>query len=187
MTDNTLIIAAVVVIAVVVALALAWTLSANRRRERLRNRFGPEYDRMVQDTGSEARAEAALAAREKRVSSYHIRDLAPEERGRYSEGWRRVQGMFVDDPGGAVTEADQLVNEVMNTRGYPMADFDRRAEDLTVTHANVVNHYRSARDIAGRHSRKQASTEDLRQALVHYRELFADLLGERDGNLRRTA
>jgi len=187
MTNETLILAAVVLAAAVVAIALAWTFSARRRRERLRRKYGPEYERTVKDAGSEARAEALLREREKRVASYHIRELNAEERGRYSEAWRRVQAMFVDDPGGAATEADMLVTDVMRTRGYPMADFDTRAEDLTVDHANVVHHYRHAREIAGRHARKQASTEDLRQALVHYRELFADLLGERDRNLRRTA
>jgi hypothetical protein len=177
MTTNTLILIAIVVVGVVALGLLAWMYSARRRRERLRSQFGPEYQRTVQDVGSEARAEAVLTEREKRVSAYHIRDLNPEERGRFSESWRRVQAMFVDDPSTAVTEADMLVTEVMTARGYPMADFDHRAEDLTVEHGNVVHHYRQARDIASRHTRHQASTEDLRQALVHYRELFTDLLG----------
>lgn len=186
MTTETIIIVAVVVAVAVIALALAWTYSAKRRRERLRSQFGPEYERTVQAAGSEARAEEVLAEREKRVASYHIRELSGEERGRYSEAWRRVQAQFVDDPSAAVTEADLLVNDVMNTRGYPMSDFDRRAEDLTVGHGNVVHHYREARAIAGRHARKEASTEDLRQALVHYRELFAELLHD-PKQLRRSA
>ncbi|HTI38165.1 MAG TPA: hypothetical protein VL484_11420 [Vicinamibacterales bacterium] len=168
----------IVAVAVVIAvLAIVWMYGQRHRRQRLRTRFGSEYDRTVQAVGTTGRAEAVLAEREKRVSSYHIRPLIDEERGRYSEAWRRVQARFVDDPAGAVTDGDLLVNEVMTARGYPMADFDRRAEDLTVEHANVVNHYRAARAIAGRHSRHEATTEDLRQALVHYRELFADLLG----------
>jgi hypothetical protein len=176
MTTETMIIVAVVV--VIAVLALAWAYTARQRRERLRTRFGPEYERTIHDVGSAQKAEAMLDERARRVSKYHIRDLKHDERARFSEAWRRVQGKFVDDPAAAVTEADMLVTDVMTTRGYPMADFDRRTEDLTVDHATVVDHYRSAHDIAVRHSRGAASTEDLRQALVHYRELFADLLNE---------
>jgi len=182
--DNRTLIIVAVAIAVAIA-ALAWLYLARQRRERLRARFGPEYDRAVRDVGAE-RAEAVLTERAKRVSSYHIRELNAEERGRFSEAWRRVQARFVDDPAAAVTEADLLVNDLMTTRGYPMGDFDRRAEDLTVDHADVVSNYRQARDIAARHARKEASTEDLRQALVHYRALFADLLGTRE-HMRRSA
>jgi hypothetical protein len=172
-----------VILAIAVAIgviAIAWVYMTKHRRERLRARFGPEYERALQDTGSERRTEAVLASREQRVSKYHIRALSAEERAKFSEAWNRVQALFVDDPAGAVTEGDRLVNEVMTTRGYPMSDFDRRAEDLTVEHAAVVHHYRAAREIAARHSRHEASTEDLRQALVHYRELFADLLDIRN-------
>jgi hypothetical protein len=176
MTTETLIVLGVLV--VVAVLALGWVFMARQRRERLRAKFGPEYDRTVHETGSTQKAEAVLNERAKRVSTYHIRDLNKDERARFSESWRRVQAKFVDDPAAAVTEADLLVTEVMTTRGYPMSDFDRRAEDLTVDHAHVVDHYRRARDIAVRHSRHEASTEDLRQALVHYRVLFADLLNE---------
>jgi hypothetical protein len=173
-TNPTLLIVAVVV--VIVALALIWVYVQRQRHARLRERFGPEYERTVQAVGTTGRAEAVLVEREKRVSSYHIRKLNDEERRRYVEAWRRVQTRFVDDPGGAVTEADRLVTEVMTSRGYPMADFDRRAEDLTVDHANVVHHYHAAREIAARHARGAASTEELRQGLVHYRELFTELL-----------
>jgi hypothetical protein len=176
MTTETMIVVAVVVVLAVVA--LAWVYTTRQRRERLRTRFGPEYERTVHDVGSEEKAEAVLHERARRVSKYHIRDLKHDERTHFSESWRRVQARFVDDPAAAVTEADLLVTEVMTARGYPMADFDRRAEDLTVDHPHVVDHYRSARDIAVRHSRGAASTEDLRQALVHYRELFSDLLHE---------
>jgi hypothetical protein len=183
-TNTTAVLMAVVV--VIAALAVAWLLTQRRKRELLRQRFGPEYDRTVQAVGTTGRAEAVLEERAKRVLTYHIRALDTDEGRRFSEAWRRVQAKFVDDPAAAVTDADLLVNEVMTARGYPMSDFDRRVEDLTVDHANVVHHYRAAREIAVRHARKAASTEELRQALVHYRELFADLLGE-SATVRRTA
>jgi hypothetical protein len=184
LTNETMVIVAVVV--VIAALALAWGFAQRQRRLRLRERFGPEYDRTVAAVGTAGRAEAVLAEREHRVASYHLKKLDDVDRGRYMEAWRRLQARFVDDPDGAVTEGDVLVNEVMTARGYPMGDFDRRTEDLTVDHANVVHHYRAAREIASRHARRSASTEELRQALVHYRELFADLLGV-DDPVRRTA
>lgn len=184
MTNTTwVIVAAVVVIA---ALAVAWLYAQRRRRAVLRERFGPEYDRTVQAVGTTGRAEAVLEDRAARVARYHIRELTPEESRRFSEAWQAVQAKFVDDPSGATTEADALVTQVMTARGYPMAEWDRRVEDLTVDHANVVHHYRAAREIAERHARRAASTEDLRQALVHYRELFADLLGLH-GSARRSA
>lgn len=184
MTNTTwVIVAAVVVIA---ALAVAWLYAQRRRRAVLRERFGPEYDRTVQAVGTTGRAEAVLEERAARVAQYHIRELDAEESRRFSDAWRAVQAKFVDDPSAAATEADALVTQVMTARGYPMADWDRRVEDLTVEHANVVHHYRAASEIAQRHARRAASTEELRQALVHYRELFADLLGLH-GNARRTA
>ena len=177
MTTETLIVLGVLV--VIAVLALGWVYMARQRRQRLRATFGPEYERTVHDVGSEQKAEALLQERAKRVSKYHIRDLSHDERTGFSESWRRVQAKFVDDPAAAVTEGDLLVTEVMTARGYPMSDFDRRAEDLAVDHGHVVDHYRKAREIAVRHARQEASTEDLRQALVHYRELFADLLNDR--------
>ena len=174
MTTSELVIVTVVV--AIAAFAVVWMYGARRRRDRLRSRFGPEYERTLHNVGSPRRAEAVLAEREKRVTSYHIRELTAEERNRFAEAWRVTQAKFVDDPAAAVSEADLLVTEVMTARGYPMSDFDGRAEDLSVDHGTVVHHYRQARDIAVRHSRNAASTEDLRQALVHYRELFADLL-----------
>lgn len=184
MTNATLMILAIAV--AIAVLAVAWVYTTSRRRQRLRARFGPEYERALHDTGSERRTEAVLADREHRVSKYHIRALTAEEKAKFSDAWNRVQATFVDDPAAAVTEGDMLVNDVMTARGYPMSDFDRRAEDLTVDHGAVVHHYRAARDIAARHSRHEASTEDLRQALVHYRQLFADLLDVRNP-ARRTA
>ncbi len=177
------------IVLVIAAIAVAWLFTQRQRRAHLRERFGPEYDRTVQAVGTTGRAETVLEEREKRVSKYPIRSLAEPERARFSDSWRKIQAKFVDDPAAAVTEADVLVNELMTTRGYPMQDFDRRVEDLTVEHGNVVHHYRAAGEIASRHARRAASTEELRQALVHYRELFADLLGERPNvpNVRRSA
>lgn len=185
--DSTTVIV-VVVVAIIVALAVAWLVRQRRRQSHLRKQFGPEYDRTVAAVGTGGKAAAVLEQREKRVSTYHIRPLTEDERRRFSEAWQRTQAKFVDDPASAVTEADALVTEVMTARGYPMADFDRRAEDLTVEHATVVQHYRAARDIVARHARGEANTEDLRQALVHYRALFADLLnGRSEAEARRSA
>jgi hypothetical protein len=164
---------AVVVIAAVVA---GWYVWRRRRSDQLRERFGSEYERTVKTTGDVRKAEASLAAREKRVERLHIRALTPEESARFSEAWRQVQARFVDDPQAAVTEADRLVGEVMTARGYPVGDFDRRVEDISVDHPDVVMNYRAARDIAVQHSQGRANTEDLRQAMVHYRALFRDLL-----------
>jgi hypothetical protein len=119
------------------------------------------------------------------VSQYRIRALTSEESHRFGEAWRRLQETFVDDPPAAVTEADVLMTELMTARGYPTTDFEKRVEDLSVAHANVIQHYREARLIADRHKRKAASTEDLRQALVHYRALFDDLLEVREPERRR--
>jgi hypothetical protein len=184
MTNSTLLIVAGVV--VIAALALAWWYAQRRRHVVLQERFGPEYQRTVQAVGTTGKAAAVLEERAARVAQYHIRALTAEESRRFSDAWNAIQAKFVDDPSTAVTEADALVTEVMNARGYPMADWDRRVEDLTVDHANVVHHYRAAREIALRHARHAATTEELRQALVHYRELFADLLGTA-GSVRRTA
>jgi hypothetical protein len=166
----------IVIVIAAVALAGIWLYMKQRRREHLRERFGPEYERAVTTHGHPARAEAELEARERRVEKLHIRPLPPQDRTRFSEAWSRVQGLFVDAPRDAVTQADQLVDQVMTARGYPVADFEQRAADVSVDHPRVVEHYRAARVIAASHGRGEASTEDLRQALIHYRELFADLL-----------
>ena len=165
-----------VAIAVIVIAAVVWFDLRRRRSNTLRARFGPEYNRTVANSGSLTQAEASLEARARRVEALHIRPLAPEDRTRYAAEWRRVQERFVDDPSGSVTEADRLVGEVMHARGYPVGDFERRVEDISVDHAGVVMNYRAAREIAEAHARGQATTEDLRQAMVHYRALFDDLL-----------
>jgi hypothetical protein len=169
-----------IVAGVLAAIAVLWYAMTARRHARLRARFGPEYERTVRDVGDTRKADALLDARARRVSRYSIRALTNEEHDRFLAAWQRLQGRFVDDPAGAVAEADVLVAELMATRGYPTTDFDRRAEDVSVDHPAVVNHYREAHAIAERHARAGASTEDLRHAIVHYRALFDDLLDVRE-------
>jgi hypothetical protein len=167
------IVIAVVVIAVV-ALA-AWWMASQRRTKRLRSTFGPEYDRTVE--GSERReAESELEARYKRRQELDIRPLTPQARQRYSQAWTQAQGRFVDQPSEAVREADVLVIDVMRERGYPMDTFEQRAADVSVDHPQVVENYRAAHDLSIASEQGRASTEDLRQAMVHYRALFEELL-----------
>jgi hypothetical protein len=166
---------AIVAVALVIVVVAAWMLMM-QRRARLKNQFGPEYERTVRDTGSLRQAESVLDARARRVEKYEIRSLSPEERARFTQSWRQLQTRFIDDPARSVEDADRLVNDLMTTRGYPMADFDRHVEDLSVNYPNVVSHYRDAHAIALRQADQRASTEELRQALVHYRTLFDELL-----------
>ena len=168
-------------VAVVIAMAVAgWFVWMRRRSEQLRERFGPEYERTVHEVGDVRKAEASLAARAKRVEAFRIQPLSPDEADRYSAAWQRVQSQFVDDPGRAITDADKLVGEVMTARGYPVGEFDQRVEDISVDHPDVVMNYRAAREIALQHGQGRANTEDLRQAMVHYRALFRDLLAAVD-------
>ena len=169
-----------VAVAIVAAAGAAWYVLNRKRTEQLRERFGPEYDRTVEQTGDVRKAEASLQARAKRVAKLHLHALTPDEAARFSSAWQRVQEQFVDDPNRAITEADKLVGEVMAARGYPVGDFDQRVEDISVDHPDVVMNYRAAREIAQQHSEGRASTEDLRQAMVHYRSLFRDLLADAD-------
>jgi hypothetical protein len=171
------IIAIAVVLLLVIGL-VAFLLSQKRRSARLRERFGPEYERAVAEGGDRKRAEAKLAERANRVESFHLRPLSPSDRANFVETWNRVQAHFVDNPSGAVSEADQLLGVVMAARGYPVADFEQRAADISVDHAGVVQNYRTAHDIALRHARGEATTEDLRKAMIHYRELFDHLVSE---------
>lgn len=166
------------VVAVVVAAAAAaiWWGWRRQRTARLRQQFGQEYDRVVHDAGAVSRAEARLEERAKRVEGLHIRPLEGEAAERYRNAWDRAQAKFVDDPKGTVTEADRLVGEVMSARGYPQSDFEQRVDDISVDHPDVVMNYRATREIAERQKIGKATTEDLRQAIVHYRELFRDLL-----------
>lgn len=177
--NNAALIAVLVVVAVVVVGVLVYLGLRKRRTDELRQHFGPEYDRALKESGDRARAEETLERRRKRVESLRIRPLSKEDNARFTESWARVQTRFVDDPRGAVTEADQLVGELMTKRGYPVADFEQRAEDISVNHPGVVDNYRTAHKIALRHAKGEASTEDLRQATIHYRSLFENLLGDR--------
>lgn len=177
MGSDLLIIVAVFAILVIVG---GWLLYNKRRSEHLRTRFGSEYDRQIEEKGSRSKAEADLAEREKRVSKLSIRPLSPADQDRFLERWTKVQATFVDDPQRSVDYADALLAEVMSARGYPVDDFEQRAGDISVDHPNVVQHYRAGHDIAVRHSRGEASTDDLRQALIHYRALFEELVTERE-------
>jgi hypothetical protein len=150
-----------------------------RRTQKLRTQFGSaEYARALKEGGSQRKAEDLLDKRADHVEALHIRPLAPADRARFTESWARVQARFVDGPGGAVTDADQLVGAVMSTRGYPVSDFEQRAADLSVDHPRVLENYRAAHQTALRQSQGQANTEDLRQAMIHYRALFEELVGE---------
>lgn len=166
------IIVALVAVAIVI---LAVAVTRRRRKANLRQEFGPEYDRTVREMGPR-RAETVLRAREERVARFSLRDLSPAEWQPFSEEWRIVQSRFVDDPVGSVADADELVDRLMAARGYPMSDFDQRVADISVGHAFVVEHYRGAHAIALRHRAGRATTEDLRNALIHYRALFTELL-----------
>jgi hypothetical protein len=166
-----LIAAAIVVVAVVAFVALR-----RRRTAQLQERFGPEYDRALEERGGRREAEAELGSRLERRQKLEIRPLAADARERHQASWTRVQSEFVDDPAGAVGRADQLVGSVMSERGYPMDDFEQRVDDISVDHPQVVERYRSAHGIARKNEQGQATTEDLRQAFKHYRALFEDLL-----------
>jgi hypothetical protein len=166
-----------VVVAIGAIIALGVFVRMRRHRsERLHKQFGPEYRHALRQYGNERKAETELAAREKRVRKLEIRPLAPEEQARFADAWRKTQAQFVDEPSRAVGEADRLIKEVMNTRGYPVGDFDQRAADISVNHPNVVTNYRAGREIAARNKSGEATTEDLRQAMMHYRSLFEELV-----------
>jgi hypothetical protein len=171
-----LLIVILIAAAVIAVAGLIYWASVNRRRTRLRERFGPEYDRMIEQRGDRRDVESELALREKRRRKLEIVPLDPEARDEYARRWRDTQARFVDEPGPAVGEADRLVQEVMGERGYPVEDFSQREADLSVDHPTVLEHYRAAHAINLAQSQGQASTEDLRQAMVHYRTLFEELL-----------
>jgi hypothetical protein len=167
------------VVIAAVAVALVWFFK-KQRSTRLHGHFGPEYDRTVKQLGDRQKAESELERRAKRVETFHIHGIPAEERTQFAEKWRVEQSRFVDQPEQAVAEAHRLVNEVMRARGYPVsAQFEQNAADLSVDHPSVVEHYRVACKIASRRENGEANTEDLRAAMVHYRDLFEELLGSR--------
>jgi FtsZ-interacting cell division protein ZipA len=172
----TIVIVIVVVLAVVALALLVMAGMRSRRSSQLRERFGPEYERAVEETGDQQQAERLLQDRMERRQELPIRDLEPAARERYAAEWHSVQSRFVDDPRGAVTAADNLVTSVMRDRGYPAESFEQQVADVSVDHAGTVDAYRRGRDVLA-NARGEVATDDLRQAMVHYRELFEELLG----------
>jgi len=184
MDTTTLIIAALVLLVLVLGGVL---LMQRRRSSHLQSHFGPEYERALKETGDKRKAEAELQHREKRVQKLSIRPLDRDDRERFTKEWRRTQAEFVDDPIGSMRHADILLQDVMSARGYPVENFEQVASDISVDHPTVVQNYRSGHDIAVRHQRGEAGTEDLRQAMIHYRELFDELVTNEDSAESRTA
>ncbi|WP_433222938.1 hypothetical protein ACQP00_24820 [Dactylosporangium sp. CS-047395] len=180
-TANTI---AVIVLVLIVVAAVAVAVGRFRRSKELRRRFGPEYDRAVEEQPNRRAAERDLRHREERHDRLELKDLDPGQRQVYAEQWQQTQAHFAEEPQAATREADQLVTRVMAERGYPTEDYDTRVEDLSVEHAETIGHYREAHEISQYNEKGLASTEQLRQALMHYRALFADLLGDGGGRGR---
>lgn len=170
------------VAAVLVLVLGGWGIVSSKRRRGLRERFGPEYERLMAERGDRRQTESELRARQEHREQLDIRPLDAAVRDRYALAWRQIQTRFVDDPALSVKEADQLVTDVMRDRGYPIEDFDQRSADISVDYPTVVENYRAAQAISDRSAEGRAETEDLRQAMVHYRSLFSELLGTGDGN-----
>ncbi len=178
--DNTTIL---IVVGVVLALLLlGWLLMRRRRTDTLREHFGDEYQRTVDTQGGRAKAEAELLEREKRAKKLEIRPLTPDENERFSGDWQAAKALFVDSPAEAIGRSDQLLADLMKTRGYPMGDFDSRHANLTVEHGDVAKHYLAGHEIAERAKTGEASTEELRQAMQHYEALFTDLVSDVKAN-----
>jgi hypothetical protein len=184
-TTNPVTVAVVIFFAVAVLVAIIasiWLYTRSRRTKELRSKFGPEYRRVARAEGDAAQAENILLEREKRVKKLEIKPLSDAQRNQFADEWEHAQAEFVDDPTAAVTHADTLVQEVMNVRGYPVADFEQRVADVSVDHPAVAQNYRLAHDIAIRNEQNDVGMEKLREAMLHYRALFADLL--HDGGLQ---
>jgi hypothetical protein len=178
-----------IAVSAVGALVVIGLIAASVRRsqsQRLQNHFGAEYDRMVTATGDRAAAERELKNRTEEVKSLEIQPLTAAQRSEYRADWKRIEGHFVDRPTTALIEADELIGDVMRTRGYPMADFERHAAHLSVEHPGVVEHYRAGHAVIDAHARGTASTEDLRQAMLHYGSLFQELVGTGGTDVART-
>jgi hypothetical protein len=174
--NTTYIIIAVVLVLVILGVILAPIFSRRQRSQRFQNQYGTEYDRTVQSAGSEKKAQTELNDRQKHIKTLNIRPLSAAERERYMTDWKTVQAKFVDQPGQATVEADHLIMEVMQLRDYPVSDFEQRAADVSVQYPALVSNYRAARAIALLNEQHHAGTEDLRQAMIHYRSLFDELL-----------
>lgn len=168
----------IIAAALIVVAAVAWIVTSRRRSRELRGMFGSEYDRTVGSMGQRGKAESELERRRERVEMLDIQPLSREDKERFAMEWQSVQGRFVDDPEGAVEEADVLITNVMEKQGYPVGSFEQRTADLSVEHASVLRDYRQAHSLAMAQRRGEAGTDDLRQAMIHYRALFNDLLGK---------
>jgi hypothetical protein len=169
--------AVIVAVVIIVVLLVAYAAWQRRQRSSLQTKFGPEYDRAVTESDSRRQAEKDLLERQKRHEALNLTELEPATRERHMESWRQTQSRFVDAPAEAVRDADRLVGQVMTDRGYPMDNFEQRSADISVDHPDIVENYRAAHGISLASDHGQATTEDLRQAMVHYRSLFESLLG----------
>jgi hypothetical protein len=179
--------AAIVAAVIVVAACIGWLIYNQRRSRQLRDHFGSEYERAVTELGDRRRAETELARREQHVRSLNIRPLSLSDRQNFSGQWMRCQTLFVDDPAGAVNEADRLLTDVIRMRGYAADDPRNLMADISAAYPNRANDYRMAAEVLARHRDGEASTEDLRQAFVHYRALFDEILGGQDEELKRVS
>ncbi len=185
MDSPTTIVVAVVI--VLLAIAAALLFMRNRKTSKLQAKFGPEYSRTIEESGGRREAETLLHQREKRVEAFEIKPISPADSDRYLASWKTIQAEFVDDPKAALTHADELVGEAMTARGYPVTDFEQRSADLSVDHPVVVQNYRAGHEIALKHESGDASTEDLRQAMIHFRTLFDELVVEAEPIPQRKA
>jgi hypothetical protein len=174
--NATYFIIAVVLILVVLGVILAAIFIPRQRSKRFQNKYGPEYDRTVKTMGNEKKAQSEMDQRQKHVDTLNIRPLSDSERERYLADWTKIQTKFIDQPGQATVEADHLIMEVMKVRAYPVSDFEQRAADISINYPDLVSNYRLARAIANKNEHHQATTEELRQALVYYRSLVDELL-----------
>ncbi len=178
---------AIVIVAIIVLAVVGWIYTQRRRSEELQQRFGPEYDRAMREYGSKGSAESVLEARQERVESVHLHPIPPDERQRLEQSWRSVEARFVDDPLGAVVAGDDVIAEVMKARGFPESDFEQRVNDLSATYPDLTNDYRTGHEVAMKSRRGEASTEDLRKAMVSYKAIFEKLLGARESDQTEAA
>lgn len=175
MSGGTLV--AIIVVFIIILAIIMIPVGNAKRRRRLQERFGPEYDRVVDERQSRRTAEAELAARERRVRGLRLRDLTGDSRDKYGAQWTEVQERFVDEPSGAIADAQALVETVMRERGYPVSEYQQIVADLSVAHAWTLDHFRAAHEVSVKAAAGTVATEELRIALLHYRELFSELLG----------